>query len=115
MRTPILIAAACLTLVLGSAVSAPAHADGWRHKSYGHGHFNKRPHKVFVHRHDHGDNLLAAVGIIAGAQVISSYLESTRPAAPSVVYVAPRQCYQTYVGYPQPYGGIAWVPQVQCY
>jgi hypothetical protein len=71
---------------------------------------------------------LAAVGIAAGAEVISAYLQGPpapqpAPAYAPAVYAAPayavpvRQpvCTQVLVPYQHPYGGIYYAPQVQCY
>ena len=146
MRRSIALVAAILTVSLGLLASQPAEAGrkhgnkhGFKH-GYGHGqkqayrHGQKRYYGYRRHGHrnygyrsyDHrgfsDSTLLATVGIVAGAEVISAYLQrppAYQPApAYAPVYAAPvRQptCYQVMVPYVHPYGGTYYAPQVQCY
>jgi hypothetical protein len=116
MRRSIALVAAILTVSLGLLASLPAEAGskhgnkhGFKH-GYGHStkqayrHGYKRTyghrrygHRNYGHRGIDGDTYLAAVGIIAGAEVISAYLQRPPAYQPAPVYAAPvRQptCYQ---------------------
>jgi hypothetical protein len=145
MRRSIALVAAVLTLSLGLLAAVPAEAGGkhgnkhgFKH-GYGHGakhayayrrgHGHKRSHghrnhgyRSYGHRGFSDSTLLATVGIVAGAEVVSAYLQrppAYQPApAYAPVYAAPvRQptCYQVMVPYVHPYGGYYYAPQVQCY
>lgn len=133
MRRSIALVAAILTLSLGLIASAPAEAGGGYGKKhgfkhgYGHGfkhayvhrpsHFQRRHYGHRRHGHN-GDKFLAAVGIIAGAKVISAYLQPPPVHHTTVIYAAPpqpRPCYQVMVPYAHPYGGYYYAPQLQCY
>lgn len=136
MRRSIALVAAILTVSLGLIASAPAEADGgygYKHglkRDYGHGfkrdyghsyayrHGYRQPYYYRHHRRGYSDDtLLTAVGIIAGANVISAYLQGPPVYHSTVVYAAPpppRPCYQVMVPYASPYGGYTYVPQVQC-
>ena len=143
MRRSIAVVAAILTVSLGLLTSLPAeagnkhgHKHGFKH-GYGHGYgkgykhayhrgykHGYRHHKKHWHRRHHGhghdgDKFLAAVGIIAGAHLIESYIHRPRDPQPApVVYAAPiqpRPCYQVMVPYAHPYGGYYYAPQLQCY
>ncbi len=134
--------AVCLGLLLSAPAQAGGNYGYGHGKGYGHGygHFKHQGfgrHRNFGHRHGrfrHGrrgfsdSTFLTAVGIIAGTRLIESYLYRPRypaappapapgyaPAPPVAVPVQPRQCFQVMVPYAQPYGGIFYVPQVQCY
>ena len=130
MRRSIALVAAILTVSLGLIASAPAeaggkHGYGFKH-GYGHGykqayrHGYKRTygHRYRGHRGFDDDTYLASLGIVAGAEVISAYLQRPPAYQPAPVYAAPvRQptCYQVMVPYIHPYGGTYYAPQVQCY
>ena len=133
MRRSIALVAAILTVSLGLLASQPAEAGskhgnkhGFKH-GYGHGakqaYAYRRGHKrsygyrSYGHRGIDGDTYLAAVGIVAGAEVISAYLQRPPAYQPAPVYAAPvRQptCYQVMVPYIHPYGGTYYAPQVHC-
>ncbi len=131
MRRSIALVAAILTVSLGLIASAPAEAGGgYKHgynRDYGHGYGHGYAYRDGYHRpyyrrgYGRGysdDTFLAAIGIIAGARVVSSYLQGPPVYRPTVVYAAPvqpRTCYQVMVPYAQPYGGYTYVPQLQCY
>jgi len=129
MRRSIAWVAAILTVSLGLIASAPAEAGGgygYKHgfkRGYGHGyayrHGYQQPYHYRHHRRGYSDDtLLTAVGIVAGANVISAYLQGPPVYHSTVVYAAPpppRPCYQVMVPYASPYGGYTYVPQVQCY
>ncbi len=141
MRRSIALVAAILTVSLGLLASVPAEAGGGNGRGYkhgfnqGYGHSYKQAYRRgyghkrtygrrnYGHRGFDGDTYLAAVGIIAGAEVISAYLQRPPAYQPAPVYAAPvyaapvRQptCYQVMVPYAHPYGGYYYVPQVQCY
>ena len=129
MRRSIAWVAAILTVSLGLIASAPAEAGGgygYKHgfkRGYGHGyayrHGYQQPYYYRHHRRGYSDDtLLTAVGIIAGANVVSAYLQGPPVYHSTVVYAAPpppRTCYQVMVPYASPYGGYTYVPQVQCY
>jgi hypothetical protein len=93
------------------------YKSGYRH-GYRGGYGRSHDHRGFS-----DSTLLAAVGIAAGAEVISAYLQGPPAPQPAPVYVAPtyavpvRQpvCTQVLVPYQHPYGGIYYAPQVQCY
>jgi len=139
MRRSIALVAAILTVSLGLLASQPAEAGGkhgnkhgFKH-GYGHGakqayayrrghkrsyRYRRYGHRNYGHRGFDGDTYLAAVGIVAGAEVISAYLQRPPAYQPAPVYAAPvRQptCYQVMVPYIHPYGGTYYAPQVQCY
>jgi len=136
MRRSIAVVAAALTLSLGLIASQPAAAggghkpsvkygQGYGHKpNYRHGHrhavYRHAPHwkrhGVYRRRGD-GDNLLAAVGIIAGAKVAAAYLQGPPVQRTTVIYAAPqpRPCYQVMVPVTDPYGRTYYAPQLQCY
>jgi hypothetical protein len=93
------------------------YKSGYRH-GYRGGYGRSHDHRGFS-----DSTLLAAVGIAAGAEVISAYLQGPPAPQPAPVYVGPtyavpvRQpvCIQVLVPYQHPYGGIYYAPQVQCY
>lgn len=123
------VLAAALTLSLGLLAAQPAAAGGYGHKhSYKHGynhgykHGVRHGHRSHNHRYDRrgfsDSTLLAAVGIVAGAKLIDSYLHRPRAYQPAPIYavpVQPRTCTQVLVPYASPYGGVYYVAQVQCY
>ena len=142
MRRSIAMVAAIMTVSLGLIASVPAKADGgYGHRygsgqNYGHGYYGKSYAYRGGYRgpYYHGgygggygggyrrgysdDTFLTAVGIIAGARVVSAYLQGPPVYQSTVIYAAPvqpRACYQVMVPYASPYGGYYYVPQLQCY
>jgi len=149
MGRSIALVAAVLTLSLGLLAAQPAEAGGKQGHGYKHGqqqgykhgygrgygkgakHAYRHGYKHGTRSHDHrgfsDSTLLAAVGIAAGAEVISAYLQrppayppepAYAPVYAAPIYAAPlRQpiCAQVLVPYLHPYGGTYYVPQMQCY
>ena len=129
MRRSIALVATVLTFVLALSLALlaaqPAEAGG-KH-GYKHGYGHGYGHGSYGHRGVSDSTLLAAVGIAAGAEVISAYLQRPHGYQPAPAYVpvyaAPtyavpvRQpiCTQVLVPYLHPYGGTYYAPQLQCY
>ena len=116
--------AAALTLSLGLFAAQPATAGGYGHKhgfkhGYGHGYKHGFRHGHRYDRRGFSDStLLTAIGIVAGAKLIDTYLQRPRAYQPAPVYAVPAQpraCTQVLVPYASPYGGVYYVAQVQCY
>lgn len=135
----------CLGLLLSAPVQADGRYGHGKSYGKGYGHYQSYGHGQQKYGYGHGgkygytygngyggkygydgDTLLGALAIISGTRLIEAYLYRPRfppapplppvPVAPVVaVPVQPRACYQVMVPYAQPYGGVAYAPQIQCY